>query len=75
MYQTIWLIKDELYSSELTYYHFGKEPKFPTWYMEANRAYEIEMIFNFKLIYSLKVFFKCLTHCYHEKIKIDNSFL
>ncbi len=70
MYQTIWHIKDELYSSELTYYHFGKEPKFPTKYMEADKVYEIEMIFNFKLIHTLKIFFKCLTHCYYVKIFI-----
>lgn len=72
MYQTIWFIKDELHSSELTYYHFGKKSKFPTGYMKANEVYEIEMIFNFKLIYTLKIFFKCLTHCYYIKNKKKN---
>lgn len=68
MYKTIWLIIDEndkeTTKTQLTFYHFGKEPKFPTWYMEENHAYNIEMIFNFKLIIRFSIFLKCLTHSY-----------
>jgi hypothetical protein len=69
MYKTIWLITDimEDTSTELTLYHFGKEPKFPTWYMEENKVYEIEMLWNFKLLLTPKIFFKCLTHFYKIK--------
>ena len=69
MYKTIWLIIDntgnESYTAELTYYHFGKEPKFPTWYMEdESHSYTIKMIGNLKLINKLSPFFKCLFHYY-----------
>ena len=66
MTKTVWMIIDENDNTktELTYYHFGKEPKFPTWYMEENHVYTIEMIWNFKLIKTPKLFFKCLTHQY-----------
>ena len=69
MYKTIWLITDimEDTSTELTLYHFGKGPKFPTWYMEENKVYEIEMLWNFKLLLTPKIFFKCLTHFYKIK--------
>ncbi len=69
MYKTIWLITNimEDTSTELTLYHFGKEPKFPTWYMEENKVYEIEMLWNFKLLLTPKIFFKCLTHFYKIK--------
>ena len=60
MYKTVWLINYEEYETELTYYHFGKEPKFPTWYMEAYKVYKIEMIWHLKLIRTPKMFFKCL---------------
>ena len=64
MYKTIWLINDGEYKTVLTYYHFGKEPNFPTWYMEAENIYEIEMIWNVKLARSLKAFLNCLFHHY-----------
>ena len=69
MTKTTWIITDlnENIKTELTYYHFGKEPKFPSWYMEEGKAYEIEMIWNFKLIHTPKLFFKCLTHFYIVK--------
>lgn len=67
MTKTVWYITDETDKTtaiEFTYYHFGKEPKFPTWYMEANHVYTIEMIRNLKLVANIKTFFKCLTHFY-----------
>lgn len=71
MYKTIWFIDDESDNgkahAELTLYHFGKNPKFPSWYMEENHAYMIEMIWNFKLIVRPSIFFKCLTHQYIVK--------
>ena len=68
MYRTTWIIIDKRddgdLKTELTWYHFGKTPKFPTWYMEENHVYEIEMIWNFHLIIRPSIFFKCLTHQY-----------
>ncbi len=66
MYKTIWTIKDVIDNTEteLTYYHFGKNPKFPSWYMEENHVYEIEMLWNFKLIHTPTLFFRCLTGFY-----------
>lgn len=64
MYKTIWHINDGEFETELTWYHFGKEPKFPTWYMEDGIIYEIEMIWNLKLVFTLITFFKCLFHKY-----------
>ena len=68
MYKTIWaIITNNEEKTELTWYHFGKTPKFPVWYMEENKIYTIEMIWNLKLITTPKIFFKCLFH--HYKIK------
>ena len=71
MAKTIWLIIDETNNTktEFTYYHFGKDPKFPTWYMEENHSYTIEMLWNitFSKTLTFKVFFKCLTHYYSVK--------
>lgn len=66
MTKTIWTIKDETenVTTELTYYHFGKEPQFPAWYLEADHVYTIEMLWNLKLIKNFKTLFKCLTHFY-----------
>lgn len=64
MYKTAWIIIEDNFKTNLTYYHFGKNPKFPNWYMEENKEYTIEMIFNIKLCNTLKTFFKCLTHFY-----------
>ena len=40
MYKTTWMITDKsdagVINTELTLYHFGKDPKFPSWYMEEN---------------------------------------
>ena len=61
MYKTIWAIKiDNQYNVKFTYYHFGKTPQFPNWYMEENHWYEIELLWNVKLISTLKIFLKCL---------------
>ena len=64
MYKTIWAIHNGVFKTEFTQYHFGKTPKFPTWYMEENTVYEIEMLWNLKLVNTLKMFFKCLFHEY-----------
>ena len=65
MYKTIWAIKiDGTETVELTYYHFGRTPRFPSWYMEEGYWYEIEIIWHFKLIMSVKTFCKCLFHNY-----------
>ena len=66
MTKTVWKIIDETdnIKTELTYYHFGKEPKFPAWYMEENHIYTIEMIWNLKLIKTPTLFLKCLFHQY-----------
>jgi hypothetical protein len=60
MYKTVWFINDGNYKTEFTFYHFGKEPKFPSWYMEAGKVYEIEMMWNLNLVHTPKMFFKCL---------------
>lgn len=72
MYKTIWLIHDEdkngkVIKSEFTQYHFGKTPQFPAWYMEENHAYEIEMLWNFRLILRPNLFIKCLFKSYAVK--------
>jgi hypothetical protein len=64
MYKTVWNIYYNGEKTELTWYHFGSAPKFPTWYMEANTVYEIEMIWNLKLVFNFNTFMKCLTHTY-----------
>jgi len=67
MYKTTWHIKNEEFETELTWYHFGRKPKFPTWYMKEGTVYEIEMIWNFKLVSTLRAFLKCLFHEYIVK--------
>lgn len=69
MYKTIWIIKNltENTTTKLTWYHFGKKPRFPTWYMKEKETYEIEIIENLKLLHTFKIFFKCLTHFYKIK--------
>ena len=65
MYKTIWLINDNKSKVKLTYYHFGRKPKFPSWYIQAEVVYcEIEMIWNVKLVCTPKIFFNCLFHKY-----------
>ena len=62
MYKTVWIINDGIAPIEFTYYHFGKKPKFPSWYMKENATYDIEMLWNIPLINTLTIFFKCLFH-------------
>lgn len=63
MYKTTWAIKDSNNDvTILTYYHFGKNPQFPSWYMGNNRVYEIEVLWSVKLLHTPVMFFKCLTH-------------
>ncbi len=62
MYKTVWLIDDGEFKIEFTCYHFGKEPKFPTWYMEEGHVYEIKILWNWKLVPCFKMFVKCLFH-------------
>ena len=66
MYKTIWYIIDntENIPTEFTFYHFKKSPKFPSWYMEENHNYTIEVLWNFKLTNTISTFFKCLTKFY-----------
>lgn len=64
MTKTVWSITAEETTTELHYYHFGNAPKFPTWYFEEDKFYEVEMIWNIKLIHNFKTFFKCLTKFY-----------
>ena len=65
MTKTTWMIIDEEgYKIQLGYYHFGKAPQFPKWYMEDNHTYTIEMLWNFRLILKPSIFLKCLTHQY-----------
>lgn len=61
MYKTIWAIKTENMKIELTYYHFGRNPQFPSSYMVEGQWYEIEMLWNLKLVHTFKIFYKCLT--------------
>lgn len=69
MYKTIWSIIDETdgTKTDFTYYHFGKEPRFPSWYMEENHVYSIEMSWHFKLLTTPALFFKCLFHHYEGR--------
>ena len=69
MYKTIWAVKNVINNTEIkfTYYHFGKNPQFPKWYMEENHVYEIEMLWNFPLLKTPSLFIKCLTGCYIMK--------
>lgn len=60
MYKTRWEIKNEQYIIFLDYYHFGKHPRFSSNLLTENEAYEIEMIWNLKLINTPKIFWKCL---------------
>jgi hypothetical protein len=71
MFKTIWLITDKNDNSQtkLTYYHFGKEPKFPSWYMMEGSVYEIEMLWNFKLVSCFNAFVKCLFHSWEFKFE------
>lgn len=66
MYKTIWMIHDEIDNTDtkLTYYHLGEKPKFPTWYFEENHSYNVEMMWNLKLVKTPKLFFKCLIKFY-----------
>lgn len=60
MYKTIWLIEEGESKTKFTQYHFGENPCFPSWYMEEDSVYQIEMLWNIHIIFSFKTFFKCL---------------
>ena len=68
MYKTIWKIqcsaRKEQYTAEFTQYHFGANPKFPRWYFEEGKTYEVEMLWNVKIINTPKMLFKCLFNEY-----------
>ena len=64
MYKTVWFINDGESKVTFYYYHLGKEPKFPTWYLQEEKVYEIEMVWNMKLVFTPKIFFKCLFNKY-----------
>ena len=66
MYKTVWHINYGDFKTEFTYYHFGKKPKFPSWYMQEEATYEIEMIWNLKLVRTPKMFFNCLLRKWRE---------
>ena len=61
MYKTIWFITYNDEKVRFTQYHFGKKPRFPQWFMdEEGTEYHIEMLWNFKLMPTFKIFVKCL---------------
>lgn len=62
MYKTEWRIDTEGYTATMVCYHFGKHPYFPSRSMVENEVYEIEMIWNSKLVNTPKIFWKCLFH-------------
>lgn len=62
MYKTVWNVFYGDSLTKLTLYHFKKEPRFPSWYMQEGFYYEIDVLWNVKLIFTLKTFFKCLFH-------------
>ena len=64
MYKTIWSIYHNDIETKLTTYHFGKTPKFPSWYMEEGIFYTIKMRWNVKIVNTFSAFFKCLFHFY-----------
>lgn len=78
MYKTIWNIYDETENVHVqfkfTYYHFGKTPKFPTWYCEEGHTYIIEMVWNLRLIPTLKMFCKCLLKKYTLEREYKNVY-
>lgn len=67
MYKTVWLITDDAeidkHTTELIYYHFGKAPKFPAWYLKGEpHFYTIKTVWSAKLVNKPSHFFKCLFH-------------
>lgn len=66
MYKTVWYVCGEKTTKEITYYHFGKELKFPTKILDGACAYVVELDINLKLVPCLETFMKCLRH----KVKI-----
>ena len=64
MYVSKWIIEHDNFLTLLVYYHFGKEPKFPSWYMnETKKPYEITLHETYKLD-RLRYFTNCLFHQY-----------
>ena len=64
MRKTIWDITDNTEKIKLSWYHFGKAPQFPKWFLEENHIYIIKMVCNDKLPWRLNIFMRCLTHTY-----------
>ena len=68
MYKTTWSIeyKEEGHKQRviLSQYHFGKTPRFPSWYMENNQVYTIGIAWKIKIGFSFSTFMKCLFHHY-----------
>lgn len=64
MYKTLWRVKSEQDNTLLVFYHFGKRPYFSPYFLEEDKCYEIEAIWTLKLIFTFKIFFKCLFHNY-----------
>ena len=68
MYKTIWNITlddstGNLINDKLTYYHFGKTPKFPKQYLNTDKyTFTITILWNFKIVFTANTFVKCLTH-------------
>ena len=63
MYKTSWLYETKDAKITIFYYHFGKNPQFPHWYLpESDCDYTIELIASYKLIVSPTIFLKCLFH-------------
>ena len=67
MYKTEWYIKTEEGTIGLVCYHFGKRPYFFYHFLEDEKVYEIEMLWNLKLINTFGIFLKCLFHKYIVK--------
>jgi len=63
MYKTEWALKSELgYTAKIICYHFRKHPRFAPYLLTENESYEIEMVWNSKLINTPVIFLKCLFH-------------
>ena len=73
MFSTTWLVKDETNKLEMRvkYYHFKREPQFPPHFLEESNSYQIEMLWNNKLILKPLIFCKCLFHdCIIDDVEV-----
>ena len=62
MYKTQWKIKTDKDTIWLFCYHFGKRPYFPHYFLEEDKTYKIEMVWNLEVFTTFKIFLKCLFH-------------